>query len=229
MRLTDEPEEMEHIHEDEDSDEELNDDHLPEWAKRSTFADDRLGRAHALLAHLLPPSLKHLLGRHDSRNDFLQSLASGQLLCVAYNTCVRKSKQPWGFVNKDGIHDIVALERAAVTNGEEGVAKKAWTFRRIDNLRLWVGALKLRYMLPIQTPSQPLSTDRQSPSSITATPAASPSAMFQTFPRVGPPREPPILFDAKVVAKKEDGWEDMLENVLFSWMERAVTERRIHH
>jgi hypothetical protein len=98
------------------------------------------GRAHALLAHLLPASLKPALGRPDSRQDFLQSLASGQLLCVAYNMCVRKSKKPWGFVNKDGIHDILALERAAVANGEEGVSsRKVWTFRRIDNLRLWIG------------------------------------------------------------------------------------------
>jgi len=159
MRLSDEPEEMDRIHEDEDGNEELSDDDLPEWARRSTFVDDRLGqpylfyhyvrcsyvpsmfagRAHALLAHLLPPSLIHTLGRPDSRNDFLQSLASGQLLCVAYNSCVRKSKEPWGFVNKDGIHDILTLERAAVANGEESIGKKVWTFRRIDNLRLWVG------------------------------------------------------------------------------------------
>ena len=58
---------------------------------------------------------------------------------MAYNTCVRKSKKPWGFVNKDGIHDIFALERTALENGEEGVGKKVWTFRRIDNLRLWIG------------------------------------------------------------------------------------------
>jgi hypothetical protein len=43
MKLTDEPEEMDHIHEDEDGNEELSDDDLPEWAKRSTFLDDRRG------------------------------------------------------------------------------------------------------------------------------------------------------------------------------------------
>ena len=97
------------------------------------------GRIHALLAYLLPQSLKQSLGRPDSRREFLHSLTSGQLLCMAYNTCVRKSKNPWGFVNKDGIHDILALEKAALENGEEGIGKKVWTFRRIDNLRLWVG------------------------------------------------------------------------------------------
>ena len=40
--------------------------------------------------------------------------------------------------------------------------------------------------------------------------------------------EPPILFDAKVVAKRADGWEDMLENVLLRWVEKIVEERRAH-
>jgi hypothetical protein len=80
-----------------------------------------------------------------SRTAFLASLSSGQLLCAAYNTCVRKSKQPWGYVNKDGIHDIIALERAEVdtTDSKTEGGKKGWTFRRIDNLRLWAGSVRL--------------------------------------------------------------------------------------
>ena len=46
MRLTDEPEEMVEICEDEDADEEVNDEHLPEWARRSAFVDDRLGQGY---------------------------------------------------------------------------------------------------------------------------------------------------------------------------------------
>jgi hypothetical protein len=52
---------------------------------------------------------------------------------------VRKSKKPWGFVSKDGIHDIIALEHAAQQEGEDDKGKKLWTFRRTDNLRLWAG------------------------------------------------------------------------------------------
>ena len=40
-------------------------------------------------------------------------------------------------------------------------------------------------------------------------------------------REPVIVFDARVVAKREEGWEDMLERVLVRWVERAVEERRV--
>ncbi len=34
------------------------------------------------------------------------------------------------------------------------------------------------------------------------------------------------MFDAKVVAGKSEGWEDMLEAVLMRWMQKVVDERR---
>jgi hypothetical protein len=48
---------------------------------------------------------------------------------------VRRSKKPWGFVAKATIHDLQALE----ANGDVQDAKKekGWTFRRVDNLRIW--------------------------------------------------------------------------------------------
>ncbi len=97
------------------------------------------GRAHALLTAFLPSNLLSAIRPPNSRPDFLRSLSSGQLLCVAYNACIRKSKKPWGYVSKDGIHDILALEAAAKAEGEEDVSRRVWTFRRTDNLRLWVG------------------------------------------------------------------------------------------
>jgi len=81
-------------------------------------------------------------------------------------------------------------------------------------------------MLPIQMPTQPLGNANNSISAA-ASPAASPSPLSRTFPQGGKARALPILFDAKVVAKREEGWEDMLENVLFRWMEKAVDERRV--
>jgi len=88
-------------------------------------------------------------------------------------------------------------------------------------------ALKLRYMLPIQTPSQPLAMPLTT--STSGTPLSSPSAAAQKFQFGKADREPPILFDAKVVAKKDGGWEDMLERVLYRWMEKVLEERRVHH
>jgi len=40
-------------------------------------------------------------------------------------------------------------------------------------------------------------------------------------------RESPIVFDARIVAKKEEGWEDMLESVLMRWVDRVVEEKRV--
>ena len=57
-----------------------------------------------LRAHLAPPA---------PRSAFLVSLSSGQLLCVTYNACVRKSRRVWGFVSWDMVHDAITLECAA--------------------------------------------------------------------------------------------------------------------
>jgi hypothetical protein len=68
-------------------------------------------------------------------------------------------------VSKEGIHDIIALEKAAASaalaagasaggEGEEkGVVNNAskttgWTFRRTDNLRLWIGCVPSSLSLP---------------------------------------------------------------------------------
>nr|GAT54399.1 predicted protein [Mycena chlorophos] len=215
LRLTEEPEDMDGIgEEDEAADAALDDEELPEWARRSTFANDDLGRAHALISTFLPPALLSHLASSSSRSSFLDSLSSGQLLCAAYNSCVRRSKKPWGFISRDGIHDIIALEQAAA-EGEE--VKKGWTFRRIDNLRLWAGALKIRYLLPIISPPQP--------GSASGTPLNSPSATTSQVQRFNP-EQPPVVFDAKVVARKDPGWEDILENAIIRWMQSVVAEKR---
>ncbi|KAK7047743.1 hypothetical protein VNI00_006071 [Paramarasmius palmivorus] len=226
--ITEEADEEEEQEDEEDHDGDIEDDDLPEWAQRNAFLESPLDRCHALIASLLPTNLQSaLVPEGSSRSTFLDSLSSGQLLCAAYNTGVRRSKKPWGYVNKDGIHDIIALEKAAAEAGDAGAkGKTGWTFRRTDNLRLWVGALKLRYMLPIVTPAVPagiggIVNGATTPGS-SNTPTTSPLPQSRKFPT----DEPPISFDAKVVAKKEDGWEDMLEAVLLRWMWRVVDERR---
>lgn len=61
---------------------------------------------------------------------------------------MRRSRKPWGYINKDAVHDIAAIEAKAAAEeaaegGKDGDAaekrKKGWTFRRTDNLRLWAG------------------------------------------------------------------------------------------
>jgi hypothetical protein len=159
MVVTEEPEEVE-VSSERTS---IDDEDLPDWAKRSSFTQDPLGplsrfigaeyptdgfsfpgRAHSMLITFLPARFVSALAPPSLPTAFLSSLSSGQLLCVAYNTCLRKSSKPWGFISAEAIHDIVALEEAqAMDQGKSGdekeQAKRGWTFRRTDNLRLWAG------------------------------------------------------------------------------------------
>lgn len=132
--------EEEHDDVDGDDSSSLDDDYLPRWAQRSAFPEGELHRAHALLVALLPASLLSHLPNSPDRT-FLNALSSGQLLCVAYNIGVRQSRKPWGYINDDSIHDIVALENALSASTVDGSqaekGRKSWTFRRTDNLRLW--------------------------------------------------------------------------------------------
>jgi hypothetical protein len=38
--------------------------------------------------------------------------------------------------------------------------------------------------------------------------------------------ETPIFFDARVVTRQDEGWEDMLERILLRWTSVVVEERR---
>ncbi|KAG1897811.1 uncharacterized protein F5891DRAFT_1165215 [Suillus fuscotomentosus] len=212
LTMMEENEEMTALSEEESVDE----DDLPEWAMRGSFAEHPLDRAHALIYTLLPEHLCSLLPPATDRNAFLLALSSGQFLCIAYNTGVRWSRKPWGFISPDSIHDIVALEAA---EDEKEKSKTGWTFRRTDNLRLWAAALKIRYLLPMIVPSAPSQTDHQLKPSH-STPANSPSKI--RFPST----EPPIIFDPRLVARKDEGWETMLQDTLLRWVEVVVDERR---
>ena len=154
LAVTEEPEEMEAVQEEEEE-EEVDDEDLPIWAKRTSFADDDYGmyarfmrnyaaeplspgRLHSMLVAFLPAIVLRLLPVSSSDHGvLLNALSSGQLLCHAYNHAVRRSRKPWGYVNKDAIHDIAALEEAQSAQGTEGQNRRGWTFRRTDNLRLW--------------------------------------------------------------------------------------------
>lgn len=224
--LSEEPGEMGGIAEEDESEHgdtsevsSVEDEDLPSWARR-TFQGDR---THALLTALLPSDLASTLPPPGDTSALLQSLSSGQLLCVAYNVGVRRSRKPWGYIAREAIHDIVALEEAAnaepssiAAQEKEKEEKKGsgWTFRRTDNLRLWAAALKIRYMLPLVLPAAPLPSTvagRQHGSSV-------------KFPKNE--KEKPVHFDARVVARREEGWEGMLRDAVDRWVGCVVEERR---
>ncbi|KAH9975003.1 hypothetical protein BGW80DRAFT_1299516 [Lactifluus volemus] len=102
------------------------------------------------------------------------------------------------------IHDIAALENALSSSKDDESQtekrRKGWTFRRTDNLHV-----------PMLKPNQ------------TNEPALPPPS-----PSVSKFSEPPIFFDARLVARRDDGWDDMLERTLLRWTLAVVEERRCH-
>jgi hypothetical protein len=76
-------------------------------------------------------------------------------------------------------------------------------------------------MLPIISPATPdVQTLKSNPAGDLT--LLSPSAGAAKF------SEPPIFFDVRVVAHRDEGWEDMLERILLRWMLAVVQERPNH-
>ncbi|KAL1914718.1 uncharacterized protein VTP21DRAFT_7976 [Calcarisporiella thermophila] len=102
---------------------------FPEWLDEQCFISDDLGRYRAFLEgnrqnqdSLEPP----LPDPHEDKAAFLASLCDGILLCQVYNQVVRKSRRPFGLINK--IHTDTTR-----------------TYRAIENLRFFAAACKFRF------------------------------------------------------------------------------------
>ena len=84
---------------------------------------------------------------------------------------------------------------------------------------LLCSAVKICYMLPIISPASPdVLILKPNPNGDALPPSPSASKFS----------EPPIFFDPREVARRDDGWEDMLERILFRWTLAVVEERRNH-
>lgn len=152
----------------------------------------KLIRAYECVRFFLPlDHLSHLKSPLQSRTDFLKSLSDGMLVCIAYNIALRQSHRPWGFIPNQSIHNIIELEQRttpitsnANNTSSETNERVGLTFRRMDNLRVWAAALKLRYLIKSNT------------------------------------------FEPKIVARGEEGWENMLQGLLIGWIEALIVEKR---
>lgn len=85
-------------------------------------------------------------------------------------------------------------------------------------------ALKLRYLVALAPP------DAQ-PSLKSPPPSQPGSPLKQQHPRFTVSQVllamgPPAIFDAKVIAKREEAWETMLETALERWVNAVVKEKR---
>lgn len=171
---------------------------------------DRISaRARAfLVAHL---SLEHaaLLPPADDLKALLDRLSDGFLLVHAFNDSISVQTliRRWGLIEQD-VYDTLS----------EGPTGDSHTFKRVENLQCWAAALRQRYALPLNMPVNP--------TSITAPPNL-PHLEVKKVPNVAPPSMPSgkrLDFSPLVVAKRLDGWEDMLDAVLNAWVSAAAME-----
>ncbi|KAG9118457.1 hypothetical protein FRC07_007025 [Ceratobasidium sp. 392] len=178
---------------------------VPDWAGAEPFGSDLIARTNALLRYFLPPTLVSLLPTSPTRDTLLSCLSDGQMLCVAYNSAVRKSKKAWGFINTQSIHDTAAATSEEKTAG-------SFTFRRKENLGLWAAALKLRYVIDI-VPAGPKTSNTT-------------TRHFHQAPAPEAESVGANEFSPIVIAKHEHGWEDMLERAIWEWVNAVVTETK---
>ena len=89
-------------------------------------------------------------------------------------------------------------------------------------------ALKLRYLLPLIPPASE-NTITASASAPGLSHSRSPSKELTPTKHKFPASatlEPPLEFEAKIIASKSDGWEDMLEAAALRRVGRVVDEKR---
>ncbi|EOR03713.1 hypothetical protein J056_003170 [Wallemia ichthyophaga EXF-994] len=200
--------------------------HLPTWAQKKLYQSDPLGRLYALLVSFLPDSLNQLLPSPvKDPVAFMDRLSDGQMLCIVFNSVLRRSRRPWGFIPPQDIHDITGLEKE---EGDETTktskSKTSWTFRRTDNLRIWAAALKLRYLIslsPSILPTIPhILTNK--PPSLEEGDKDSSSPLIASL--LGLTRS---SFNAKAVAQRFEGWETSLGYATGRYVEAVVHEYRL--
>ncbi|WVQ90157.1 hypothetical protein IAS59_003934 [Cryptococcus gattii] len=218
---------------------------MPEWAK--DWRGDAFARLHVLLSSHLPPELALTLPSPQSENfrsTFLSSLSDGYVLIQAYNAVLLQSSKPWGFIPEEDIHPTLTATGGnydLTPIGEEGKKDKEWTFRRVGNLTCFAAALRHRYQLPILMPSststssflpKPAALPQPGKDRVERSTSAPPSTPKAVSPRPSTPTSITsksrdvikIDFDPMTVAKKFEGWEEMLEEVVSNWVEGVVRE-----
>ncbi|SCV67764.1 BQ2448_5375 [Microbotryum intermedium] len=178
---------------------ELDEDHVLErfYDILETYLDAEVLKDFHKSSESTSPSSSGAEDQSQWRSTFLDVLSNGYLLLLAFNSIVRASDQPFGFVSPPSIHafpsDTYAATDQRVSMDASGENKNASTrklgdlYRRTENLQHWIGAIKFRYLLDLN--------------------------------KTG--------LDAKLIAKKGEGWEVQLKKGLREWVEAILRESRI--
>jgi hypothetical protein len=157
----------------------------------------------------------------DDPEELLLALSDGQLLCTAYNSILRASQRPWGFIPSESIHDIITL--AQQREREEAAAASASRGTSLDgSAHLTVESVSMR----------------RSASSDGGGSSDGPKRIGLTFRRMENLRvfmaavklrylvQFKGSIDLKVIARKEEGWMEMLKELACCWVMAAAEEKR---
>ncbi|EPQ31482.1 uncharacterized protein PFL1_06837 [Pseudozyma flocculosa PF-1] len=271
---------------------------VPAWARKGEFQGGEIDGFELLQVSTEVTQSDNVLDI--SKDQLLDALVDGSMLCHAYNAALRQSSRPWGFIQPKEIHDLKAAEADALEKQKmllkkaeaepeafqvkdksgkdrrgasdasfadrtetdqksaaaspEGLKKRpGWTFRKAENLRVWAAALRLRYhiqttsMSSLESLNQPVLPGLQPPvklglhprrvyseaaaSSSSLSLASTDSGRESARPsvagsRAGHVNQGAIEFDPKRVARKEEGWEQMLYNLVVRWVHAVASEER---
>lgn len=144
--------------------------------------------------------------------ELLLILADGYVLCRVFNLSVARSKYAWGFIQEQQIqlcepNTSVALLLSSNSDADVSVSSdisrgehRGWTFRRAENLRVWAAALRLRYS--IQSSSAAIHGSKVHPKNNVDV----------------------IEFDPSIVARKQQGWQEMLLQLITIWVNAVASE-----
>ncbi|KAK0532603.1 hypothetical protein OC842_003241 [Tilletia horrida] len=176
-----------------------------------------------LLDELLTADLRpHLRSKGADSTAVLNTLTDGHLLCLAYNAALRRSRRPWGFLREEDIHPLVG----STSTAEAG----KWTFRKIDNLRNWAAALRLRYSIsPDELAVVDMDKDwaeqnqLQQQQQILANGGGEEEEGSTTLTATTPPPNK-VRFDPRLIARTEEGWETALSALIARWLKALMDE-----
>ncbi|WWC91010.1 uncharacterized protein L201_005950 [Kwoniella dendrophila CBS 6074] len=215
---------------------------VEDWIKNEDWENRQLEQLHSFLTSNLPLDLTLRLPSTKSDNfdyELLSRLSDGYILIHAYNSSLMRSSKPWGFIPDGDVHDTISSlyttssssqaspTKNSLNNGnDEGRKEKEWTFRKVGNLTCFGAALRHRYQIPISMPTKnlpvppipPKSSSRPRPS-INTSNLSSSSTSTSTM-RL----EEKIEFDPMIIAKRTEGWENMLTIIIMKWLNQVVKE-----
>lgn len=111
----------------------------PSWSTYS--AKEGLPGALNILRFFIPQDVHRTAPNSEwTRRSALEALSDGYLLCQAFNGAALASSKPWGLISECDINEL---------KGDSDKPAASWTFRKRQNLIVWIAALKARYGLPI--------------------------------------------------------------------------------